>query len=86
LLAAFKGAMPKIPAAYEQLDQLLGSQITLGMLSDIVAYTIDLDLEWKLRLLAENNVFRRTQILLEAIASRPAAGSARVFPPLFSVN
>jgi uncharacterized protein len=86
LLAAFKAAMPKIPAAYEQLDQLLGSQITLGMLSDIVAYTIDLDLEWKLRLLAENNVFRRTQILLEAIASRPAAGSARVFPPLFSVN
>jgi uncharacterized protein len=86
LLAAFKGAMPKIPAAYEQLDQLLGSQITLGMLSDIVAYTIDLDLEWKLRLLAETNVFRRTQILLEAIASRPAAGAARVFPPLFSVN
>jgi uncharacterized protein len=86
LLAAFKAAMPKIPAAYEQLDQLLGSQITLGMLSDIVAYTIDLDLEWKLRLLAENNVFRRTQILLEAIASRPAAGAARVFPPLFSVN
>jgi Lon protease-like protein len=86
LLAAFKAAMPKIPAAYEQLDQLLGSQITLGMLSDIVAYTIDLDLEWKLRLLAENDVFRRTQILLEAIASRPAAGPARVFPPLFSVN
>lgn len=86
LLAAFKAAMPKIPAAYEQLDQLLGSQITLGMLSDIVAYTIDLDLEWKLRLLGENNVFRRTQILLEAIASRPAAGPARVFPPLFSVN
>ena len=44
LLAAFKRAMPKIPQAYEQLDQLLGSQITLGMLTDIVSYTIDLDL------------------------------------------
>jgi ATP-dependent Lon protease len=86
LLSAFKRAMPKIPDAYEQLDQLLGSQITLGMLSDIVAYTIDLDIEWKMRLLAECNVFRRTQLLLEAIAQRPAAGMARPFPPQFSVN
>ena len=86
LLAAFKRAMPKIPDAYEQLDQLLGSQITLGMLADIVAYTIDLDLEWKMRLLAECDVFQRTQLLLQVIAGRPAAVSSRVFPPLFSVN
>jgi len=86
LLAAFKRAMPKIPDAYEQLDQLLGSQITLGMLADIVAYTIDLDLEWKMRLLAECNVFRRTKLLLEAIAGRSPAGIPRPFPPEFSVN
>ncbi|MCX7413512.1 MAG: LON peptidase substrate-binding domain-containing protein [Planctomycetia bacterium] len=86
LLAAFKRAMPKIPDAYEQLDQLLGSQITLGMLADIVAYTIDLDLEWKMRLLAESDVLKRTALLLEAISARPAAGSARRFPPEFSVN
>ena len=86
LLAAFKRAMPKIPDAYEQLDQLLGSQITLGMLADIVAYTIDLDLEWKMRLLAECNVFRRTRLLLEAIAGRPTATIQRPFPPDFSVN
>ena len=86
LLAAFKQAMPRIPDAYEQLDQLLGSQITLGMLADIVAYTIDLDLEWKMRLLAECDVLKRTKLLLEAIAARPAAGSARRFPPEFSVN
>jgi len=86
LLAAFKRAMPKIPDAYEQLDQLLGSQITLGMLADIVAYTIDLDLEWKMRLLAECNVFQRTRLLLEAIAARPTAGITRPFPPAFSLN
>jgi Lon protease-like protein len=86
LLAAFKRAMPKIPDAYEQLDQLLGSQITLGMLADIVAYTIDLDFEWKMRLLAECDVFSRARLLLEAIAGRPAAGSARRFPPEFSIN
>ena len=86
LLAAFKQAMPRIPNAYEQLDQLLGSQITLGMLADIVAYTIDLDLETKVKLLAECDVFQRTLLLLEAITSRPAAGPTRPFPPEFSVN
>ncbi len=86
LLAAFKKAMPRIPDAYEQLDQLLGSQITLGMLADIVSYTIDLDLETKARLLAECDVFRRTTILLEAIAARAKAGPRRPFPPEFSPN
>jgi Lon protease-like protein len=86
LLAAFKRAMPKIPQAYEQLDQLLGSQITLGMLTDIVSYTIDLDLDCKLRLLTECDVFLRTRMLMEAIESRGTAAKGRVFPPDFSVN
>jgi Lon protease-like protein len=86
LLTAFKRAMPKIPNAYEQLDQLLGSQITLGMLSDIVAYTLELDMEVKMRLLSECDVFRRTQVLLDAIANRPAPVSSRTFPPDFSDN
>jgi Lon protease-like protein len=87
LLAAFKRSMPKIPNAYEQLDQLLGSQITLGMLADIVAYTIDLGLDVKMRLLAECDVVARTRLLLDAIASRPApALSSRTFPPDFSAN
>jgi Lon protease-like protein len=86
LLAAFKRSMPKIPQAYEQLDQLLGSQITLGMLSDIVSYTIDLDLNLKLRLLAECDVFSRVRLLMEAIEARGPAGIGRTFPPDFSVN
>jgi Lon protease-like protein len=86
LLAAFKRAMPKIPQAYEQLDQLLGSQITLGMLSDIVSYTIEFDLELKLRLLAECDVFRRVRLLMDAIEARGMAGIGRTFPPDFSVN
>jgi len=86
LLAAFKAAMPKIPQAYEQLDQLLGSQITLGMLTDIVGYTVDLDIEAKLQLLAECDVFMRTRLLLEAIAARAPGGGGRPFPPNFSLN
>ena len=56
------------------------------MLADIVSYTIDLDLEVKMRLLAECDVFRRTQLLLEAITNRPAAVATRTFPPDFSAN
>ena len=65
---------------------MLGSQITLGMLTDIVAYTIDLGLDVKMRLLAECDVFARTRLLLDAIASRPAALARRTFPPEFSEN
>jgi Lon protease-like protein len=86
LLTAFKQAMPKIPASYDQLDQLLGNQITLGMLTDIVAYTIELDLDIKLRLLAECDVLQRTQILLEAIGGQQQAKAQRTFPPAFSLN
>lgn len=86
LLAAFKQSMPQIPHAYEQLDQLLGTQITLGMLADIVSYTVDLGIDVKMRLLAECDVFRRTRLLLDALAARPAATPARVFPPNFSIN
>ena len=86
LLAAFKSVLPKIPDAFDQLDQLLGNQITLGMLSDIVAYTIDLDLEWKVRLLAECNVLKRAALLLEAIAGKGPSTGGRTFPPEFSVN
>ena len=86
LLAVFKRAMPKIPQAYEQLDQLLGSQITLGMLTDIVSYTIDLDLDTKLRLLSECDVVSRVRLLMNAIEARGSAVTSRVFPPAFSVN
>ena len=40
LLSAFKRAMPKIPEAFGQIEHLLGSQISLGMLADIVSYTV----------------------------------------------
>lgn len=86
LLAAFKSVLPKIPDAFEQLDQLLGNQITLGMLSDIVAYTIDLDLEWKVRLLTESNVLKRASMLLDAIAGKSMPFRGRTFPPEFSLN
>jgi uncharacterized protein len=82
LLAAFKRVLPRIPEAYEQLDQLLGSEIPLGMLTDIVAYTLDIELDFKERLLAEAGVDPRAKLLLEHLSRLRKA----IFPPEFSVN
>ncbi|HEV2972079.1 MAG TPA: LON peptidase substrate-binding domain-containing protein [Pirellulales bacterium] len=82
LLAAFKRVLPRIPEAYEQLDQLLGSEIPLGMLTDIVAYTLDIELDFKERLLTEAGVDQRAQLLLEHLNRLRKA----IFPPEFSIN
>ena len=85
LLAAFRRSLPQIPDAQEQLDQLVGAKVSLGMLSDIVAYSLDVDPEWKLRMLAEPDVLRRTRMLVKALAARGSRGP-RPFPPPFSRN
>ena len=82
LLEAFKQMLPRVPEAYEQLDQLLGSQISLGMLTDIVSYTLDLGLDFKEQLLLETGVDRRAELLLE----RFARARNSMFPPEFSAN
>ncbi len=85
LLTEFKKILPKIPDAQEQLDQLLGNEIPLGVLTDIVSYTLDLNIHVKQQLLAEPNVDVRTQLLLDHFAS-PGDSSSRPFPPQFSAN
>jgi len=85
LLAAFRRTLPDIPQAQEQLDQLLGTNVSLGMLADIVAYSLDLGTRWKLRLLREPSVLERTRLLVEALASR-GRRAERPFPPPFSRN
>jgi uncharacterized protein len=82
LLEAFKRVLPEMPEAAEQLDELLGNQVSLGMLTDIVAYALDIDLEFKERLLAETSVDRRAELLLEHMNRLRKA----VFPPEFSMN
>lgn len=87
LLMAFKRSMPKIPTSYEQVDELLGSQITLGMLADIVAYTAELNSSTKLSLLKTSNVVDRVHVLLNALSKSSQSSKARrTFPPAFSMN
>jgi len=98
LLVAFKTILPKLADAPEQLDQLLGHQISLGMLTDIIAYTLDLPFEAKLKLLGEPVVDRRAEVLLKRFmqlaeklepggeTTSQEADQRRPFPPDFSAN
>ena len=88
---AFVRVLPLLPEAQEQMDQLLATDIPLGVLTDVISFMLEIEIGHKETLLAEVNVHRRAQMLLEhleAIAKgRPEQnGSAGVFPPRFSVN
>jgi len=83
--------LPAIPEAQEQLDQLLGDDMPLGMLTDVIGYILDIDIGRKLSLLAEVHVLRRAKLLLHHLAEAAAAlASAQeptfCFPPEFSTN
>jgi uncharacterized protein len=90
LFDCFRGLVPPAPAAHAQLDQLLRAELSLGMLTDIVAYTLKLDVAYKESLLRERNVDRRAALLLRRLSG--AAGRATLrdasgkFPPDFSAN
>ena len=89
LLRSFQRLAPNSPTAHEQIEQLLGQQIPLGALTDVVSFTLALDLDFKQELLAQWNVDLRSSMLLEKIqelAEKPAASDDQSFPPEFSNN
>ena len=91
LRRAFLRILPSLPQAHDQLEQLLGSDISLGVLTDIISYMMDIDLRQKEALLAETNVLRRARRLLEhlagaAVGHQAGRSGAATFPPGFSPN
>jgi ATP-dependent Lon protease len=90
LLQIFQRFSPESPAMKEQFEQLLGQQLPLGTLTDVVAYTLPLDLDFKRQLLAEQNVDQRAAQLLtrlQVLAEQPLSERGdRPFPPGFSTN
>ena len=82
-----------MPEVHQQLQELLGAEVSLGMLTDLVAYTLTMPLPEKCALLEELNVDRRCERLLRYL--RTSAGSAALgtetgpspkWPPDFSKN
>ena len=83
--------LPSLPEAQEQLDQLLGTDVSLGVLTDVISYMLDIDLRDKEALLAQTDVHRRAESLLEHLSvvvthQHPAAWDEVTFPPHFSAN
>ena len=92
LIELFRRFVPVASEAHEQFNQLLTNQVPLGLLTDIAAFTLSLDVEVKQRLLAECNVDRRAESLMQCIRelkdspSVTAPGEQPTFPPHFSDN
>lgn len=83
LLDALRRTLPEAPELREPLELLFRKPMTLGLLADVAAYALDLDIEQKVSLLEELDVDRRAAKLLECLGS---ACGARGFPPDFSQN
>jgi uncharacterized protein len=81
--------LPRLPEAQEQADQLLGNDVPLGVLTDVISYLLDIDVPRKQLLLAEMDVYRRADLLLTHLSAesvQSAEQAAICFPPEFSTN
>jgi Lon protease-like protein len=90
LVAAFRKHLPCTCQVPEQLEDLLSRHLSLGLLTDLAAYALPLDLAIKRQLLAERRVSVRAQMLLsqieQGLVRQPAVAKALGFPPAFSDN
>jgi Lon protease-like protein len=90
LLAAFRRHLPRECELPKQLEEMLSNQLPLGLLTDLAAYALPLDLPVKQELLAECRVSARAKILLSQVEnltdSTKPTRPKRTFPPTFSDN
>lgn len=87
LVEVLRKLMRKLPKAEDQLSQLFDSPMPLGVLADIVAYTLELPWAFKLELLGELDADRRATMLLERLDhSHENPSIKRKFPPDVSLN
>jgi len=83
--------LPFVPEAREKLEELLDREVSLGTLTDLIAYLLHVDLSEKLILLAETNVICRAEILAKRLATlssdtHPSGWGDVPFPPAPSRN
>ncbi len=85
LTTVFRQLLPSLSSNLEQFEQLLSGEISLGPLTDLVAFALTLPLEAKRQLLEEQAVDRRAKMLLAHLSDLVKLHVA-TFPPQFSVN
>jgi ATP-dependent Lon protease len=99
LLRAFASVIPVSKSVQQNLHELMAGQMSLGPITDIIAYTLPFAAEQKLRLLSDPDVDSRASELLRLLKSgavhfaKPDEGaeqgeseSGMRFPPPFSLN
>jgi ATP-dependent Lon protease len=91
LLEMFSQLVPEGLGVQESFQQLIGAQLPLGILTDVITFTLGLPLPVKQQLLAEANVDIRCRILSrclkELLKNRELQGHPNEgFPPKFSSN
>lgn len=89
LLEGFRSALPLLPEMQEQVEQFLSSDVSLGILTDILGYSLPLSLAEKLLLLGESNVDRRAELLADYLARMKSGAKTDgklAYPPEFSQN
>ncbi|NQT16478.1 MAG: LON peptidase substrate-binding domain-containing protein [Planctomycetes bacterium] len=91
LLEAMELILHDLPEADDHLDRLLHGGGSLGALTDIISYVLDIDPESKQALLAEVDVGRRAELLLghlsvAAVDDAPGRSGVSGFPPELGLN
>ena len=89
LAAGFRAFLPQNPVVLEQFERLIGSNVPLGVLTDIMAFSLNLDLRAKQQLLEEPDADRRAAMLLERLPTATPAAPPPTgwrYPPQFSDN
>ncbi len=91
LLDMFSRLVPEGLSVQDSFQQLIGAQLPLGILTDVITFTLGLPLPIKQQLLAEANVDIRCRILSrclkELLKSRESDEVTDAnFPPKFSSN
>jgi Lon protease-like protein len=75
------------PSVVSKIANELGKQLPLSALCDVLAFALPLAAESKQALLAQVDVQRRVQLLMETMTpSKPTEKKDRLFPPPFSDN
>jgi Lon protease-like protein len=95
LLAIFRAMVPIELTGTESFSELLTRQLPLGVLTDVIAFAVNLPLATKQYLLGEPDVEARYRVLIDNlttlvepsdIAEATPRGLRRGFPPPFSAN
>ena len=90
LARKFKQLMPESPTADEVMSRIMHDDTSLGMLVDIIAFSLPMQLEVKQELLGEPNIEKRAQFLIDHLSDNetdaPFFSLDREFPPDFSRN